>query len=160
MKERSFTRVQNFAQNLAKFYKLKYLIFQHNDCYVKDDRLIHDMINTSKDNPDVGVVFTYYDALALFNMSIINAVGCWDESFYWYESDIDFYQRILMDNYKQISIGGDRIHHYISQTLQHLTADESNKVRHNHNWAKKHYIHKWGGYKDNEKYRIPYNANP
>lgn len=159
MEHMHFSRMQNFAQNLAYYYNLKYIFFQHNDCWLTSD-IINNMIEICEKDNKIAVVFTYYDCFALFNVSLLRNIGCWDESFNWYEGDIDFYQRILRDGYKHAEAGINAVCHIGSETLNSLSPEQFKSVKFNQDWAVKHYIHKWGGYKGQESNHMPYNGNP
>lgn len=157
-----FTRMQNIAQRFAIYHDIKYLFFQHSDCYVTEN-VIDKMIEVANNNKNWSVIFTKYDALCCFNVDVLIDIGSWDETFWWYVSDVDFYRRIEREKkYKILNFTecNNSIVHIGSQTLKNLKQDEIDEVNNNHNWAWNHYVHKWGNRPNEENKIIPYNGKP
>jgi hypothetical protein len=91
-----------------------------------------------------GVIFTHYDALALFNPEATAHTGCWDESFKWYVSDIDYYNRLRWEGWGHRHFPTACAIHHGSQTIRSMDEVERLAVATDHGWAIRHYRHKWG----------------
>jgi hypothetical protein len=154
----TFTQMMNWAQAEAYERCVKYLIFMHNDAECRDGVALQ-VLDCAKTHPRAGVVFTYYDAFAVFNVAAIRDVGPWDETFRWYFSDNDYYRRMQLHNWILWNFGGQRVIHHCSQTQQSDPA-LSAEVGASWRWHEDHYRHKWGGAPGRELYSIPYNGNP
>jgi hypothetical protein len=154
----TFTQMMNWAQAEACQRQVEYLIFMHNDAECVDSVALQ-ILNCARARPNTGVVFTYYDAFAVFNVGAIRDVGPWDETFGWYFSDNDYYRRMQLRNWERYNFGGDRVIHHGSQT-QRSDPAVSAEVGTSWQWHEAHYRHKWGGGPGNESYLIPYNGKP
>jgi hypothetical protein len=157
-KTMTFTQMMNWAQAEASERSVEYLIFMHNDAECRDG-VESEVLSCARAKPQAGVVFTYYDAFAVFNVAAIQDVGPWDESFRWYFSDNDYYRRMQLRNWECHNFGGQRIIHHVSQTQQ-SDPEVSAEVGAGWRWHEDHYRHKWGGAPGHEIYMIPYNGKP
>lgn len=164
---RHFTKMMNWIQRDAWQRGLKYFFFLHSDAEVSKDG-VENMLtyadNLTEQGKKWGVIFSHYDAFCLFNMDIVTAIGCWDESFTWYVSDVDYYNRIEWAGYSQEKLPKACKHHHTSQTIRSLSEQERSVVSHNHSWALDHYRHKWGANADvnsnARSWNVPYNGRP
>jgi GT2 family glycosyltransferase len=108
------------------------------------------------------VVFTWYDALALFNPAATAATGCWDETFMWYVSDVDYYNRLLWSGWGHHHLPDACAIHHGSQTIRGLSEAAREAVDRDHNWSVRHYRHKWGCAWDEgnggRAWSVPYNG--
>jgi hypothetical protein len=154
----TFAQMMNWAQAEAYEHCVNYLIFMHNDAECLES-VAWQVLDCARTHPHAGVVFTYYDAFAVFNIAAIREVGPWDETFRWYYSDNDYYRRMLLRNWEHCNFGGHRIIHHRSQT-QRSDPALSAEVGANLRWHEDHYRHKWGGAPGQELYSIPYNGKP
>ena len=157
--ERNFTKMQNFLQRFSFLERVPYFMFMHNDAECLNDSvniLLERARMLDDQNQPWGVIFTNYDALCAFSTKAVIKVGAWDESFTWYVSDIDYYQRLKWNGYPHIKCDEAQVVHHVSQTLSSLSNTERSKVDNEHAWAKAHYCHKWGGWVDNETFAVPY----
>jgi SAM-dependent methyltransferase len=153
-----FSQMMNWAQAEAFNRGKKYLVFMHNDAECQAG-LPREVLDYARIHPRSGVVFTHYDALAVFNMEAVRDTGPWDETFRWYFSDNDYYRRLRLRNWDCSDFGGERVVHHGSQT--HKSAPQiSAEVQVHWQWHQDHYRHKWGGAPGEEKYSIPYNGQP
>lgn len=153
----TFTRVQNWFQKQASILGLKRFYFMHSDATVSLDTF-----ERMDAMPGGHLVFTAYDALVRFDVEMLRDIGCWDESFEWYVSDIDFYNRIRWDGkWCVIDCPDSGVCHHGSMTKRNLSAEELRHVNHAHAWAKSHYMHKWGHDFEADTgvpHKVPYNA--
>ena len=153
---RTFTQIQNWFQRQAELLGLKRFYFMHSDATVSPNTF--DKLDATSGD----IVFTWYDSLVRFNVPMLRDIGCWDESFEWYVSDVDFYNRIRWSG--RWTITGCLEHgvwHHGSMTKRNMSPDEFSHTDHAHDWAIKHYQHKWGHnfrVMDSVPYRTPYNA--
>ena len=159
--EMSFTQLQNWAQAEARRRGAKWLMFMHADCHCADKQVVPEVLlhaerlsRTTK----LGVLFTAYDALCAFNMEAVEDVGAWDETFDWYWSDCDYYHRMrLREWHIEDWPEAFRVHHEPSSSIQN---DEglAERARRCSQFARDHYVHKWGGEVGHEVHAIPYNG--
>ncbi len=153
----SFAQMMNWAQAEAGERRVKYLVFMHNDAECREP-LGPKLLDCARTQPHVGVVFTYYDALAVFNVAATRDVGPWDETFRWYFSDNDYYHRMQLRDWQLYNFGGQQVVHHGSQTL-HSDSTVAAEVGGSWQWHEAHYRHKWGGSPGRESYLFPYDGN-
>jgi len=154
----TFTEMMNWAQAEACERGVDYLIFMHNDAECVGD-VSWEILDCARTHIAAGVIFTYYDAFAVFNVRAVRDIGPWDESFRWYFSDNDYYRRMKLRGWDYHNFGGDRVIHHGSQT-QRSDPAVSADVGAGWRWHEDHYRHKWGGPPNCEIYTIPYNGKP
>jgi hypothetical protein len=153
-----FSQMMNWAQAEAVCRGVGHLIFMHNDAECEGGVALK-VLEYARAHPRSGVVFTHYDAFAVFNVEAIRDVGPWDETFRWYFSDNDYYRRMLLRGWRCSNFGGQEVLHHGSQT-QRSAAEISAEVGAHWQWHQDHYHHKWGGFPGCEQYSIPYNGKP
>lgn len=169
----SFTQMQNWAIDLARFSGKKYLCFMHNDAVCLDGASVK-AIEKARALDAAGqkwsIIFTQetdglshygglYDFFCVFSMEAISHTGRWDETFMWYVSDCDWYRRLALHGYPTVGLPEAKVKHRHSQTITidaSIRAHAQARQKHDHD----HYRHKWGGGPDAEKYSIPYNGKP
>lgn len=140
----SFTQIQNWIQKQAIRYGLKYFYFMHSDAEVTDNTFYR-LRQFFSENPNWDIVQTSYDALIAFKVESLFKLGVWDETFDWYVSDIDFYNRAKWSGCNVLVCrDSEVIHNNPSSTLRNSSTDFSNKVNCDHTHAISHYAHKWG----------------
>ncbi len=154
----SFSQMMNWAQAEAFDRQARHLIFMHNDTECLQG-VPSRVLDCARANQQAGVVFTYYDAFAVFNMDAVREVGPWDETFNWYFSDNDYYRRVLLRDWKCHNFGGEGVVHHGSQTHRSDPVI-GGQVSADWRWHTDHYRHKWGGDPGAELYSIPYNGKP
>jgi len=158
-----FSAMMNWAADLGRERGVRYLCFMHNDAEcVADAAATALQIARERDDGQLGVLLTNYDAFSVFVLSTLRRVGCWDESFPWYVSDVDFYHRVRRAGLR-IENAGDcaLVRHDTSQTWQAMPrADAEKSVHRVTRWAHDHYRHKWGGDPGHEVHTVPYNEKP
>ena len=154
----SFTQMMNWAQAEARERCVNYLIFMHNDAQCLEGEASR-VLDCARMHLDAAVVFTYYDAFAVFNVAAIRDVGPWDETFRWYFADNDYYRRMQLRDWARYNYGGQKVVDDGSQT-QHSDPAIAAEVGAHWPWDDAHYRHKWGGPPGQERYSIPYNGKP
>jgi len=152
----SFTQMMNWAQAEARARGAMHLVFMHNDAECIGN-VASRILEFARERPRAGVVFTCYDAFAIFNSAALRDIGPWDETFRWYFADNDYYHRMKLRGWECANFGGDKVLHHSSQTLHADTAIAA-EVASQWQWHEKHYIHKWGGPTGSERYSLPYNG--
>jgi hypothetical protein len=154
----SFTQMMNWAQAEARERGVDYMVFMHNDAECVGNVAVR-VLEYARRHPEAGVVFTNYDAVAVFRVRAIQDVGPWDETFRWYFADVDYYHRMKLHGWQLHNFGGQDVIHHASQTQQADPAIARDVGAH-WKWHGDHYRHKWGGAPGNERYLIPYNGRP
>ena len=150
----TFCQMQNAILKRAWLADVRFVIFMHSDAQVLDASVVPELLAAME--PDTGVAFTNYDAMACFNMACVKDVGFWDESYAWYASDCDYYHRIRQRGWKlKHTALQDRVAHVVSATLK--TGDEA-RASAGDGWGDAHHAHKWGGGCNAEVYERPYNV--
>jgi len=150
----TFTQMMNWAQAEAAERGANYLVFMHNDAECRE-AITPKLLECARKQPRTGVIFTYYDALAVFSMAAAKDVGPWDETFRWYFSDNDYYRRMQLHHWTLHNFGGQQVVHHGSQTL-HSDSTVAAEVGGSWSWHEAHYQHKWGGGPGREAYSLPY----
>ncbi|MDB5312823.1 MAG: class SAM-dependent methyltransferase [Gemmataceae bacterium] len=160
-----FTSVMNWMQRDAYRRKLRRFLFMHSDAESAPGGvrgLLEEADRLDGRRERWGVIFTRYDALALFNPAATADAGCWDETFLWYVSDVDYYNRLLWAGWGQHQLPAACAIHHGSQTVQSLGETERETVARDHGWGINHYRHKWGcGWDEGDRGRVwcvPYNG--
>lgn len=165
-----FSQMMNFSLDVCRFADKEFSVFMHNDtsCVPGTLSRLIDRARQEKQRSadDWSVLFTkdtirggVFDYLCAFNMQITRSVGVWDETFPWYVSDLDLYNRFLRLGKRIIHCSDIEVRHKLSQTINSDPVIKRAAVR-EHDWARQHYIHKWGGFTGKEKNEIPYNGRP
>jgi SAM-dependent methyltransferase len=154
----TFSQMMNWAQAEAFERRVNYLVFMHNDAECRQG-VPASVLECARKRSGSGVVFTNYDAFAVFNLQAVRDVGPWDETFRWYFADNDYYRRMLLRNWECYEFGGQGVNHHGSQTLQSEPGVKAEVDAH-WQWHTDHYRHKWGGPPGHESYSIPYNGKP
>ena len=140
----SFTQLQNWFQKQAIYRELDYFYFMHSDAEATENSLIR-LRSFYEKNPNWDIVQTNYDAFIGFKTASLKTVGVWDETFKWYVSDIDFYNRCKWRNLNLLTCPeAEILHNNPSSTLRSLSPDQVNAIQRDHSWAIAHYSHKWG----------------
>lgn len=157
----SFTQMMNWARSEAFARGARFLAFMHSDaeCLDEDAAICAIDLARREGANGVGITFTNYDALAVFNVAALRDVGPWDESFQWYFADNDYYRRMKLCGWRIAEFGGTRVKHTPSQTL-HSDSRIKAQVQESWGWHARHYEHKWGGPPGNERHHVPYNGSP
>ncbi len=152
-----FTQIQNFFQAAARDEGINNLVFMHSDIVCKDLEFVPDVIRYSdaqfNSDPSIAGVFTWYDALCVFNLKALEKVGVWDETFAWYHSDVDYYDRVKLWGFRfDILDPQGRLHHDTSRST-HDDPKIAAMVAEQSDWAGKHMKHKWNNFQNN---KVPY----
>lgn len=154
----SFTQMMNWAQAEAFERGVEHLVFMHNDAEGSDG-VAGRVLDFARGKPRAAVVFTHYDALAVFQVAALSEIGPWDETFRWYFADNDYYRRTLLCGQSYWDFGGQQVLHHGSQTL-HSDPAVAADVGAQWQWHLDHYRHKWGGPPGQERFTMPYNGAP
>jgi hypothetical protein len=161
---RRFTTVQNWMQREAAHRGCRWLCFLHSDAACGPgtvELVLRHAAQMDAEGRRWGVIFTAYDAFACFSMRAMADVGCWDETFAWYVSDLDFYNRIRWRGWEQVCLPQAAVLHDYSQTRQAMEQGEQDAVHEETIWAEYHYAHKWGRpWNEEPAHEIPYGGRP
>jgi FkbM family methyltransferase len=157
-----FTAVMNAMQADARARCEKRFFFLHADAEAAEGGIA--MMLAEADRADAagekwGVIFSSYDALALFNADACRVAGPWDETFAWYVGECDYYHRLRWAGYRWLEVpAACRVHHG-SRTLAAMGEDHRRAVADEQQWAVRHYVHKWGCHweeGDGRRWAVPY----
>ena len=80
----------------------------HNDAECHGG-VAREVLDFARTQPRAGVVFTYYDAFAVFRTEALRDTGPWDETFRWYFSDIDYYRRLQLSGWRRVPLEARRL---------------------------------------------------
>lgn len=158
----SFSQLQNWFQKQAQYRNLDRFYFMHSDAEASENTFLR-LLAFYKSNPEWDVVQTNYDALIAFKTNSIAKFGVWDETFQWYVSDVDFYNRCRWNGCNLLVCEETEVSHTNpSSTLRNLDSKLVSEISANHEWAVRHYQHKWGYNFQiglGEPYSSPYNVD-
>jgi hypothetical protein len=151
----SHTQTHNYLQVLASGRDC--LIVVHNDAECEPDT-IDKLLELRLTLPKKwGVVFTNYDAVAMYNPKAFAAIGGWDwRLFPSYYSDNDVYRRLTLAGWTLHESGLHVKHegsHVINKVNKWLKFYNHTLL---HDQARQNYVAKWGGPPGEETYTIPF----
>ena len=160
-KRPSFSQMQNWVRDLATDLGVRYLCFMHNDAECLHGAATVLLAHARQlDDGTRGVLFSNYDAFAVFILPALRAAGYWDETFPWYVSDVDYYHRVRLSGLEIVTSDRAHVLHHVSQTLRDYEKKNAAMARETSAefaQAMAHYVHKWGGRNGHEVYTLPYN---
>jgi len=153
----SHTQSHNYFQILAHGYDA--LIVMHNDAECEPDT-IDKLLALKETLPRKwGVVFTNYDAVAMYNPAMWKDIGKWDwRLFPSYFSDDDYYRRAKLAGWELIDSGlpvrheGSHIINKVDMKLKWLNHHIL------HESARNAYLRKWGGDPGQETFTVPFDG--
>lgn len=145
----------NWMQDLAHHFEAPFYFFMHNDAEAPEgafDTLYKMAVERLNDK--WAVIFTFYDALAVFNTAAFDAVGPWDQNLPQYYTDNDMYRRLRIAGWPTLESHIQTIHHG-SQTIN---SDPIRKLYNNISFPiyLRYYKEKWGGEPGSEKFSTPF----
>jgi hypothetical protein len=152
-----FSQTQNLFQQFAFKAGADVFFFMHSDAQALEGTPEKLLDYVAKLTGKWGVVFTNYDALCCFNTAAVRDTGPWDwRGLPWYMADCDYYRRLACRGYRVVD-SSLPVHHVQSQTR---VADRLMEVivTLEMEMAKQYYLIKWGGPRDQEKFREPFDA--
>jgi hypothetical protein len=153
----SFAQTQNWMLKLAEGSGSTFYLFLHSDAEAGQGvvKKIIDMTNALiKEGHKWGVIFTAYDALAVFNTTAFREVGGWDSFLEWYHSDTDMYRRLRLAGYELVE-SNLPVKHTPSSTLN-SDPEIAMKVNLMFPCRVAYYREKWGGDAGNERFDRPF----
>lgn len=117
----STAQIMNIMTYDTTSMNLKYFTWQHCDAHFNPrvfDKF-KEFVDTRK-GTDWGIIYTYYDTLAAYNVEAINAVGGWDSlRFPWYFLDNDIAYRLHKAGFKMVQAPDNgHIFHEHSSTIR------------------------------------------
>jgi hypothetical protein len=162
----TYRDTQNAMRRFAINESYDYYSFMHSDGEVLDDsfqRLIT-MAEAETTASNWGAIFMNYDIVCAYETSAFEDVGEWGDS-EWppqkagYYLDCDYYRRVRLCGYEIIDVTATtNIAHVISATIR--SPQENLIYRQQIGAVQQHYIRKWGGINDHEKFKYPFNIAP
>lgn len=157
----SHTQSHNWFRAQAIMYHRPFYMVMHNDAEASED-VIEKLLDIAAENADKkwGVIFTNYDALAVYSTRAAIDVGPWDwKLFPSYYSDNDYYRRLKLAGWELVDTGLP-VRHVGSHIINHV--DKRAKYL-NHmllsGFAREAYIRKWGGPPGEETYTKEFNGD-
>jgi hypothetical protein len=153
----SFSQTMNLLLRRARGHVCDVLFLMHSDAEAEPDtpqRLLAAAEAAIQANRRWGVIFTNYDALAAFNMRMVEEVGLWDTLLPQYFSDNDYYRRVELCGYELI-FSELPVRHEASQTIR---GDPVRKYLNDVTFPlyERYYRAKWGGSPGKERFDRPF----
>ena len=155
----TFTQSMNFEFKDCLLKQKKFCLHMHSDSVVPEgaiSRLLEKAREIDASGRKWGVLYTFYDIMAIYNPVAGEAVGGFDTTFPAYFSDNDFYHRLDLAGYERIDTGIE-VGHIGSQTIN---SDPYLRFVNGVTFPlyRQYYIAKWGGEPGREIFRKPFNA--
>jgi hypothetical protein len=157
----TYTQVMNYIHVKAAQRHCDVLFYMHNDAETYEHtfpRLLSFVEQLQQENHKWGLVYTFYDILAAFNMEAIRQAGPWDMNLPMYFSDNDYYRRIKLLNYELVESHLPMIHHGSST----IKSDPVRLIINGITFPlyQSYYQQKWGGEPGKETFHIPFQLFP
>jgi hypothetical protein len=151
----TFSQTQNLMMRAADAMRAPFYFFMHSDAQAGDGTISRLFEMARMETRNWGVIFTNYDALAVFNTKAFERIDGWDEGFPWYASDQDCYRRLQLAGYELLE-SNLPVYHEPSQTLK---ADPQirREVDSGFHDRCQRYVEKWGGPAGSEIFDTPFN---
>jgi hypothetical protein len=154
----TFTQSMNFEFWDTRRKGKKFCLHMHSDSLVPVGaihRLLEKAREVEESGVKWGVIYSFYDIMAIYNPIAGEAVGGYDINFPAYFSDNDFYRRLKLAGYECLE-SGISVGHMGSQTIN---SDPFLKFLNGVTFPlyRQYYIAKWGGEPGQETFRTPFN---
>lgn len=153
----SHTQVHCYLQGMAS--GLDALFVQHNDAECEPDTIDRLLAMLSTLPRKWGMVFTNYDAVAMYNPKLWKAIGGWDWRLYpSYYSDTSYYRKAKLAGWELIDSGfpvkheGSHVINKLDKKLKFLNHTLLSDA------ARNNYIAEWGGPPGEERFTRPFNG--
>jgi hypothetical protein len=155
----SFTQSMNYEMVDAQLRNKKFCVHMHSDAVFPRgtiSKLLEFAREVDAAGRRWGVIYTYYDVLAVYNPRAYEDIGGFDTNFAAYFSDNDWYHRLDLAGWERIE-SGIKVDHIGSQTvnsnplLKHINEITFPLYR-------QYYVAKWGGEPGKEVYKRPFRA--
>jgi hypothetical protein len=161
----TFKQTQNAMREYAIINNYDYYCFMHNDGEILDDtaeRLIQMADEAIQNNRKWSVIFTNYDVFCAYSTDCVKEIGKWGDD-QWpkeqqngYFLDCDYYRRMKLSSYEVLQLPNSNVlHNEYSNTIKN--EKERKMWESQFEKVKNHYIEKWGGDNEHEKYEKPWN---
>lgn len=158
----NFVCTQNLMLKLANQMELQYYGFMHNDGKAIGDtpkKLIEYANDLIMRNERWGLLYTFYDVLAIFNTKAFNAINGWSMYFNQYFADSDTYRRLRLAGYPTLDTGLP-CDHYNGTDASATIQNDPKRAFHNmvvSGMYARIYELRWGGPNEKEVYTTPFN---
>jgi len=163
-RRKTFRETQNIMRTYAIENNFDYYSFMHNDGEILDDsaqRLIQMADDAIEKKVKWSVIFTHYDVFCMYNTECVKEIGEWGDASWpshqhtGYFLDNDYYRRMHLSQYKVLQLPYSHVlHNEASNTIKNK--DEYNKWKEQQDDVRNHYIRKWGGLPDQERWTTPF----
>lgn len=155
----SFTQSMNLEFKLAKESGAKYCLHMHSDALIPPDvfgKLVDYARRMDSEGRKFGVLYTFYDILACYNVEAALEIGGYDTHFDSYYSDNDMWCRFRRAGYECHDTHIEGVTHEGSATIN---SDPKLRLIHSITFpfANMYYVAKWGGQPDHETFKTPFN---
>jgi hypothetical protein len=142
----TFTQSMNWEFKDAILRGKKFALHMHSDAVIPEgavDKLFEKAREIDASGRKWGVIYTFYDIMAVYNPLAAEDVGGYDTVFPAYFSDCDYYRRLRLAGWETIDTGIE-VGHIGSQTIN---SDPELKALNNITFPlyRQYYIAKWGG---------------
>lgn len=148
----------NFEFLVCSAGGVKFCLHMHSDAIIPDGAIAQ-LLDTARlvesQGRKWGVIYTFYDILAVYNPLAAQEIGGYDTNLPAYFSDNDWYYRLDLAGYERIDTGIE-VGHVGSATIN------SDPYLKNLNGItfplyRQYYVAKWGGEPGKEKFKVPFN---
>ena len=161
----TFKQTQNAMREYAIINNYDYYCFMHNDGEIVDDsaqRLVTMADNLVNEKKKWSVIFTHYDVFCAYSTKCVNVIGKWGDNLWprdqqsGYYLDCDYYRRMRLSGFEVYQLENSNVlHNEASNTIK--DKNEQTNWNNQRQRVEKHYIKKWGGLPNNEKFNNSFN---
>lgn len=139
----------------------KFTLHMHSDAIIPDgaiERLLEAARLVDSQGRKWGVIYTFYDILAIYNPAAYLDIGGYDTTLPAYFSDNDWYYRLDLAGYERIDTGIE-VGHVGSATIN---SDPDLKRLNGVTFPlyRQYYVAKWGGEPGKELFTTPFQQSP
>lgn len=153
----TFSQSMNLEFVTAIRQEKKFCLHMHSDAIIPDgaiEKLLEAARQVDKEGRKWGVIYTFYDILAVYNPQAYLDIGGYDTTLPAYFSDCDWYYRLDLAGYERIDTGIE-VGHVGSATIN---SDPFLKFHNSVTFPlyRAYYERKWGGGPGLEQFRVPF----
>jgi GT2 family glycosyltransferase len=158
----TFTQSMNFIIKKAIENNCDVWMYMHSDAEAHPgvaEAFLETIKKIQDEGRKWGVIYTYYDTLAAYNVNAQKELGEFDTIFRDYHSDVDYYHRMDVLGYERINteFGDKIIHHNGGSSSVKSDPKRLKLTQATFSLFAEYYQKKWGGPGGKEKYKTPFN---
>lgn len=149
----------NLVQNTARTRQQDLFFVMHSDARASPEVIeacLEQAEELEASRVNWGVIFTNYDVLALHNVRVLDDFR-WDPYLPLYFTDVDFYYRLRIAGVRLVESGLHVEHHEEGSSAMKADLALREFIQTNYFAWRDYYVRKWGGERDHETFRTPFN---